>query len=66
MDFKCPICGRAIPSASSTPEGKRRMNAVHFPFCSERCRMVDLGGWLNGDYSVTCDHHFSEQKFPDE
>ena len=22
------------------------------PFCSERCRMADLGHWLSGDYRV--------------
>jgi len=22
------------------------------PFCSERCKMADLGRWLTGDYSV--------------
>ena len=22
------------------------------PFCSERCKMVDLGRWLSGDYRV--------------
>jgi endogenous inhibitor of DNA gyrase (YacG/DUF329 family) len=22
------------------------------PFCSERCKMADLGRWLSGDYSV--------------
>jgi uncharacterized protein len=22
------------------------------PFCSERCKMADLGRWLNGDYRV--------------
>lgn len=22
------------------------------PFCSERCKMADLGRWLNGNYSV--------------
>ena len=22
------------------------------PFCSERCRMADLGRWLSGDYRV--------------
>ena len=25
------------------------------PFCSERCRMADLGHWLSGDYSVPGD-----------
>jgi endogenous inhibitor of DNA gyrase (YacG/DUF329 family) len=22
------------------------------PFCSERCKMADLGRWLTGDYTV--------------
>ena len=52
MDFKCPICKKVIPSASSTPEGKRQINAVFFPFCSERCKMVDLGAWLDEDYRI--------------
>ncbi len=25
---------------------------VHRPFCSERCRLVDLGQWLEEDYRV--------------
>ncbi|HJR59526.1 MAG TPA: DNA gyrase inhibitor YacG [Vicinamibacterales bacterium] len=25
------------------------------PFCSERCRMADLGHWLSGDYRVPGD-----------
>jgi len=24
-----------------------------FPFCSQRCRMADLGQWLSGSYRVT-------------
>lgn len=24
----------------------------HRPFCSERCRMIDLGAWVAGEYSV--------------
>ncbi|MBI2821251.1 MAG: DNA gyrase inhibitor YacG [Acidobacteria bacterium] len=23
-----------------------------FPFCSERCRLIDLDKWLSGDYVV--------------
>jgi endogenous inhibitor of DNA gyrase (YacG/DUF329 family) len=22
------------------------------PFCSERCKLADLGSWLNGDYRL--------------
>ncbi|HTZ35109.1 MAG TPA: DNA gyrase inhibitor YacG [Stellaceae bacterium] len=38
----CPICGR--PAA-----------AAHRPFCSARCRNVDLGRWLKGGYRVETD-----------
>jgi len=55
MDFRCPICEKVIPSISSTDDGKRRINAAYFPFCSERCRLIDLGSWLDGDYSIPVD-----------
>jgi endogenous inhibitor of DNA gyrase (YacG/DUF329 family) len=28
------------------------MNARYFPFCSRRCRLVDLGAWLDADYRI--------------
>jgi uncharacterized protein len=36
---KCPICGKPAAEASK-------------PFCSERCRDVDLNRWLSGSYVV--------------
>jgi len=36
---RCPICGRP-PSAEARP------------FCSPRCRDVDLNRWLTGSYVV--------------
>ena len=39
---KCPTCGR-----------KGRWFAGKFaPFCSKRCRLVDLGKWLNEEYQI--------------
>ena len=35
----CPICGKPATAASR-------------PFCSERCRNVDLGRWLSGSYVI--------------
>jgi endogenous inhibitor of DNA gyrase (YacG/DUF329 family) len=35
----CPICGKPATAASH-------------PFCSERCRDVDLNRWLSGSYVV--------------
>ncbi len=25
-----------------------------WPFCSERCKLMDLGRWATGDYSIPC------------
>ena len=36
---RCPICGQ--PAAEATR-----------PFCSERCRDVDLNRWLSNSYSI--------------
>lgn len=41
-DPHCPICG-----ASPTAEA--------FPFCSSRCRLIDLGNWLGERYVVPGD-----------
>ncbi len=42
----CPACGR--------PAGPRSANRAH-PFCSDRCRLVDLGKWLGEDYRIPAD-----------
>lgn len=34
----CPTCGKSVPW---TPESHWR------PFCSERCKLIDLGEWLD-------------------
>ncbi|OQY17275.1 MAG: DNA gyrase inhibitor YacG [Desulfobacteraceae bacterium 4572_35.1] len=42
MKVKCPMC-----AASCDWEGNPWR-----PFCSERCRMIDLGAWIDEDYKV--------------
>ena len=39
---KCPTC-RGV--------SQKQGNKV-FPFCSERCQLIDLGRWLDEDYCV--------------
>jgi len=39
----CPTCGARVPW---TPESKFR------PFCSERCKTIDLGAWANESYRI--------------
>ena len=28
------------------------MESVLYPFCSKRCKLVDLGRWVDGEYKV--------------
>ena len=39
----CVICKKAV---------KPRAENSAFPFCSARCKQVELGKWLNGEYAV--------------
>ena len=39
----CPICKKELVG-SDTP-----------PFCSDRCRLIDLGNWLSDKYAVPGD-----------
>ena len=43
MSQICPICRASIP---------RHAENLAAPFCSERCRLVDLGNWLGDAYRV--------------
>ena len=43
MKRRCPICKTPTESATH-PE---------FPFCSERCRLRDLGNWASEKYAVS-------------
>lgn len=41
------------------PECKQRFGmdaeSKWLPFCSERCKLLDLGRWLNGEYAIVED-----------
>ena len=41
--MKCPICDRDVAA--------RETNKA-WPFCSERCRLADLGKWLGEEYRI--------------
>ncbi len=43
----CPTCGRAVAWKS----GSRWR-----PFCSERCRLIDLGEWLSEEKRIPGEH----------
>jgi endogenous inhibitor of DNA gyrase (YacG/DUF329 family) len=41
IKLRCPICKKPVKSADAD-----------FPFCSERCRLIDLGKWASGAYVI--------------
>ena len=54
MKHKCPTCKKDTDSAKD----------ADFPFCSERCRMLDLGAWAAEKYVVS-DPVFDEDEIPE-
>jgi endogenous inhibitor of DNA gyrase (YacG/DUF329 family) len=42
IKLRCPICKKPVKSADAD-----------FPFCSERCRLLDLGKWASGAYVIS-------------
>jgi len=44
----CPICLKAIADLDDPVSPNR-----FFPFCSERCKLIDLGRWLGEKYRIS-------------
>ncbi len=38
----CPICRKEVS-----------LDSANVPFCSDRCRVIDLGKWASGDYKIS-------------
>lgn len=55
VGFLCPICKKKVDR-----------NSACFPFCSERCKLIDLGNWSDGSYSIAGDQVGVEQAADDE
>jgi hypothetical protein len=42
MNWRCPICHKPTNDSEH----------AHFPFCSDRCRLIDLGNWASERYRL--------------
>jgi len=42
IKLRCPICRKATKTTDAD-----------FPFCSDRCRLIDLGKWASGGYVIS-------------
>jgi len=45
----CPTCRKVVP-----------IDDPNFPFCSDRCRILDLGKWASGGYVISSPIHDPE------
>lgn len=52
--LSCPTCGRLTPVSQ----------ASHLPFCSDRCRLVDLGRWLDEEHALPAANADDEDDAP--
>ena len=42
VSLRCPACHKIVLRSD-----------LEFPFCSERCRLIDLGKWASGGYVIS-------------
>ncbi|PYR91137.1 MAG: DNA gyrase inhibitor YacG [Acidobacteria bacterium] len=54
------MVGLRTPEALCVYCRQRPIDPAWQPFCSERCKMADLGRWLGGEYCVPTDTPASE------
>ncbi len=58
-ELVCPICHKRV-------EYKQLKDIPWRPFCSRRCKLVDLGKWLNEEYRVSESMDPAEELPPDD
>lgn len=56
MKVKCPICKK-----ETAWEGNE-----YRPFCSERCKLIDLGKWASGEYRIAGEKKDNETQEGDD
>ncbi len=53
--MKCPMCKKPVPPGSE-----------FLPFCSERCKLIDLGNWASEKYVISTPVEESSELEDDE
>jgi len=53
--MKCPICRKEV-----------HIDDPYMPFCSERCKLIDLGNWASEKYVISTPIHSSQTEQNDE
>jgi uncharacterized protein len=48
MKNRCPKCNKIMDEATR----QASLNGKFYPFCSNRCKLIDLGKWLDAGYKI--------------
>ena len=48
MKSRCPVCRKVMDETGL----QNSREGGFYPFCCNRCRMIDLGKWFDGDYRI--------------
>ena len=54
MKVSCPVCRKTAPWEGNPWR----------PFCSERCKTIDLGAWASGEYKIPGDKMEKDEETP--
>ena len=49
--MRCPICKKEVAPGSPV-----------MPFCSERCKLIDLGKWASEEYVISTPLHEAQEE----
>lgn len=52
---KCPTCRRRVQWSPESP---------YRPFCSERCRLIDLGAWFGEQHRIPDESAAAQDELP--
>jgi len=47
--IKCPECGKSTEYSTQNE---------YRPFCSKRCKLIDLGEWIEGKYKINSEENY--------
>jgi endogenous inhibitor of DNA gyrase (YacG/DUF329 family) len=62
LKFTCPTCKRRVRMRQEDPSRLPRF----FPFCSARCKWIDLGAWLDAGYRIPSKPDEEEDSAPED
>ncbi|MBM95600.1 MAG: DNA gyrase inhibitor YacG [Oceanospirillaceae bacterium] len=52
LTVSCPTCSKAVEWGENSP---------FRPFCSERCRLIDLGAWASEEHRIVGNHTYTDE-----